>query len=107
MERTSRKLRTADDLDAAGLIAREIVEALSDVTGRYAVAITPDVVRLIDRDAADDPIARQFVPDVRELDQRPEERADPIGDVEHEAVPGVVHRYTARVLMKLKHVCPV
>jgi lysine 2,3-aminomutase len=107
MDHTSRTLRTADDLAAAGLIARESVGALSDVTRRYAVAITPDVVRLIDRHAADDPIARQFVPDVRELDQKPEERADPIGDIEHEAVPGVVHRYPDRVLLKLTHVCPV
>jgi lysine 2,3-aminomutase len=107
MDRTSRTLRTADDLAAAGLVARERVGELSEVTRRYAVAITPDVAGLIDRDTPHDPIARQFVPDVRELDQTPEERADPIGDVDHEAVPGVVHRYSDRVLLKLTHVCPV
>jgi lysine 2,3-aminomutase len=47
------------------------------------------------------------VPDARELDQRPEERADPIGDRAHEPVPGIVHRYPDRVLLKLTHVCPV
>ena len=35
---------------------------------------------LIDRGDPNDPIARQFVPDARELQQRPEERADPLGE---------------------------
>ena len=38
------------------------------------------MARLIDRGDPADPIARQFVPDVRELQHAPEERADPIGD---------------------------
>lgn len=107
MDGTSRTLRTAADLAAAGLLSRDRADALSEVTQRYAVAITPDVASLIDRGDASDPIALQFVPDARELDQRPEERTDPIGDIEHEAVPGVVHRYPDRVLLKLTHVCPV
>ena len=74
---------------------------------RYAVAITPEMVRLIDRADADDPIARQFVPDARELRQLPQERADPLGEERLSPVPGIVHRYPDRVLLKLTHVCPV
>jgi lysine 2,3-aminomutase len=107
MARARKTLRTPDQLADAGLVAREAVEGLERVAQRYAVAITPDMVRLIERGMANDPIARQFVPDARELDQRPEERTDPIGDIAHEAVPGVVHRYPDRVLLKLTHVCPV
>jgi lysine 2,3-aminomutase len=62
---------------------------------------------LIHRAVPDDPIARQFIPDARELDNTPEELADPIGDEVHTTVPGVVHRYRDRVLLKLTHVCPV
>ena len=47
------------------------------------------------------------MPDARELQHLPEERADPIGDERHSPVPGVVHRYPDRVLLKLTHVCPV
>jgi lysine 2,3-aminomutase len=71
------------------------------------VAITPDMARLIDRDDPDDPVARQFVPDARELQQLPEERADPLGEAGLSPVPGVVHRYPDRVLLKLTHACPV
>ena len=37
----------------------------------------------------------------------PEELPDPIGDERFSPVPGVVHRYPDRVLLKLTHVCPV
>jgi lysine 2,3-aminomutase len=77
------------------------------VAERYAVAITPAVAALIDPDDANDPIARQFVPSLAELTSTPEERADPIGDVAHSPVEGIVHRYPDRVLLKAVHVCPV
>ena len=62
---------------------------------------------LIDPTIPHDPIARQFVPDVAELATTPEERADPIGDLAHSPVEGIVHRYPDRVLLKAVHVCPV
>jgi lysine 2,3-aminomutase len=83
------------------------VDALARVAERYAVAVTPQMLALIDRGDPADPVARQFVPDVRELEQRPEELPDPIGDERFAPVPGVVHRYPDRVLLKLTHVCPV
>jgi lysine 2,3-aminomutase len=82
-------------------------DALVRVTDRYATAITPAMERLIDPDAHDDPIARQFRPDVRELDTQAEERADPIDDDMHSPIPGVVRRYADRCLFKVTHVCPV
>ena len=102
-----RALRTADDLVAAGLVPAERVAAASAVAQRYAVAITPAMAGLIDRNDPTDPIARQFVPDARELETTPEERADPIGDLTHAPVEGIVHRYPDRVLLKAVHVCPV
>ena len=76
------------------------------VAARYAVAITPAVADLIDPADPDDPIARQFVPDMREL-ERPDESADPIGDDAHSPVEGIVHRYPDRVLLKLVNACAV
>jgi lysine 2,3-aminomutase len=65
------------------------------------------MIDLIDRADPDDPIARQIVPDAAELDTRPEDLADPIGDDAHAPVEGIVHRYPDRVLLKLTHVCAV
>jgi lysine 2,3-aminomutase len=77
------------------------------VATRYAVAITPDMARLIDREDAGDPIARQFVPDARELEARPGEHPDPLDEARLSPVAGIVHRYPDRALLKLTHVCPV
>jgi lysine 2,3-aminomutase len=82
-------------------------DALAAVAARYAVAITPDMAALIDPADPADPIARQFVPSVAELDRQPGESDDPIGDGAHSPVPGIVHRYPDRVLLKPTHVCPL
>ncbi|PSC02935.1 lysine-2,3-aminomutase-like protein [Alsobacter soli] len=102
-----RSLRSADDLVSAGLLRPEQREGAAAVAERYAVAVTPAMQALIDPGDPDDPIARQFVPDPRELDARPEDLADPIGDDAHSPAEGLVHRYPDRVLLKLVHVCAV
>src|SRR5690606_30580792 len=71
------------------------------------IAITPAMAALIDPNDPNDPMARQFVPDRRELTVTQEELADPIGDLSHSPVEGIVHRYPDRVLLKAVHVCPV
>jgi lysine 2,3-aminomutase len=131
MTRIASPLRTVDDLLAAGLVSRDgaadagragvidagrvgVIDAgrvgvidAGRVGARYAIAITPAMVDLIDRADVADPIARQFVPDIRELDTHPAERADPIGDHLKSPAPGIVHRYADRVLLKIASVCPV
>jgi lysine 2,3-aminomutase len=102
-----RTLTTTSDLADAGLISKERAAEIASVGARYAVAVTPAMAELIDASAAEDPIARQFVPDARELDRYPSEDADPIGDNLKSPVPGIVHRYPDRVLLKLVSVCPV
>ncbi len=104
---TRATLRTPADLVAAGLAAPALRPALDAVAARYAVAVSPAMADLIVPGDAADPIARQFVPDPRELIAAPEERADPIGDAAHSPVEGIVHRYPDRVLLKAVHVCPV
>jgi len=100
-------LRHLSDLSEVGLTPAEQHAALERIAAQYAVAITPAMATLIDRNDPRDPIGRQFVPDPAELDVRPEENPDPIGDLAHSPVEGVVHRYPDRVLLKLTHVCAV
>jgi lysine 2,3-aminomutase len=100
-------LRTAAQLCEHGLVPSEQRQAIEKVVARYAVALPGALAGRIDKTDPDDPIARQFVPDVAELDHRPEELVDPIGDDAHSPVEGVVHRYPDRVLLKLTHICAV
>jgi lysine 2,3-aminomutase len=90
MPANSKTLRSSSALVEAQLIKPARLDALQNVASRYAVAITPALVDLIDTADPHDPIALQFVPDERELE-----------------IPGVVHRYPDRVLLKLLNACAV
>jgi len=81
--------------------------SLEDVARRYAVAVSPHLLSLVDPADPNDPIARQFLPSLGELTLLPEEMADPIGDAAHSPVPGIVHRHPDRVLFKAVAACPV
>jgi lysine 2,3-aminomutase len=105
MKASTGTLRTPAALVNAGLTPAERLAELERVARRYAVAITPALVNLVDHLDPDDPIARQFVPDVPELDVARGEREDPIGDDAHAPVAGIVHRYPDRVLLKLVDLC--
>jgi len=107
MRSAARTLRHPSDLVRAGLVRSERLGEIERVAAQYAVAISPAIAELIDPSDPQDPIARQFVPDAAELIVAPEERRDPIGDDAKSPVPGIVHRYPDRVLLKLVHVCPV
>jgi lysine 2,3-aminomutase len=103
----NKTLRTTSALAAAKLVPADRLGPLQQIAARYAVAITPALADLIDPADPHDPIARQFVPDPRELATTPEESADPIGDDAHSPADGVVHRYPDRVLLKLVKTCAV
>jgi lysine 2,3-aminomutase len=102
----SRRLTTPAQLVEAGLAPPERLGELESVAELYAIGLTPALAALIAGGPAD-PIARQFVPDGRELDRDPAERDDPIGDDANSPLEGLVHRYPDRVLIKLVSVCAV
>ncbi len=101
----SRSIKTVDALVASGVVTE--AGNLEAVAEKYAIGITPAMLALIDPSDPNDPVARQFVPTLDELVTTPDERADPIGDLAHSPVQGIVHRYPDRVLLKAVHVCPV
>ncbi len=104
IDETARKLHK---LNAAGYLRDDTLPALEAVAHQFAVAITPRMLDVIDPQNPDDPVARQFLPDVRELECRHEERTDPIGDERFSPLPGIVHRYPDRALLLPLKVCPV
>lgn len=100
-----RPLRTPDDLIAAGLVPPEQKAALEAVAEQYATTIPPAFLDLIEQ--SDDPIGIQVIPSPEELLVTPEERSDPIGDDALSPVPGIVHRYADRALLKPLLICPL
>jgi lysine 2,3-aminomutase len=98
-------IRNIDELIASGLAPESSRLALESVASRYALAIPPALRALIV--SPDDPIGLQFIPDAAELIIAEHESADPIADEALSPVPGIVHRYPDRALLKPLLACPV
>jgi lysine 2,3-aminomutase len=96
-----------EDLVDRGFVKPERLDELHRVAEKFAVALTDDIAALIDPVDPNDPIAAQFVPSAAELTDAPDDQADPIGDARWSPLPGIVHRYPDRVLLKPILVCPV
>jgi lysine 2,3-aminomutase len=95
------------ELEEREASAQRAQSNLEQVARRYAVAVSPTLLSLVDPADPDDPIARQFLPSLEELNTQPEELADPIGDHAHSPVAGIVRRHPDRVLFKVVSACPV
>ncbi len=103
-----RKLTSVDDLIEARLVSTTEREALATVSDRYAVALTPAIANLIDRTDPSDPIARQFIPSARELENASKRASR--SDRRSPQKPRSRHRAplpTDRVLLKIASICPV
>jgi lysine 2,3-aminomutase len=77
------------------------------VLGRFPVSLTPHYASLIDPDDPADPIARQCLPDPRELETHPWLEEDPLAEETHQPVPGLIHRYPDRALLLVTTRCAV
>ncbi|ABI75387.1 putative L-lysine 2,3-aminomutase [Hyphomonas neptunium ATCC 15444] len=99
--------RHAGELLTAGIISADQLPVVSRVAENYVIALPARLATLIDRDDPLDPIGLQYVPSGEELNAQPGEMDDPIGDAAHSPIPGIVHRYPDRVLLKITSTCPV
>lgn len=75
------------------------------VIRRYPFCVTPYYLSLINRDDAQDPVARQCIPDLGEMEIFPDCLADPLAEEQHMPVPGLVHRYADRCLVLTTNNC--
>ena len=99
-------VRRAADLDRLPLSEAERagVAATADA---FKVRAPASYLARIDWSDPADPVRLQVVPDARELDVAPGERADPIGDAAYSPVPRLTHRYPGRALLYPTYQCAV
>lgn len=96
--------RILDRLESEGLTRQQDRAGLEAVADSFSVRLTEHVLHL---STGGDGVARQYVPDARELLFAPEELDDPIADAAHSPLPGIVHRYADRVLLTPTKACAV
>ena len=70
-----------------------------DLLRQYPCRITPYYMSLLRPGDAGDPLARQVIPDPRELEGRSGEDPDPLDEEKHMPVAGLIRRYGNRCLL--------
>jgi lysine 2,3-aminomutase len=71
----------------------------------FHYSITPYYLSLVDWTNPEDPIRKQSIPDLRELEFQMVGDNDPLEEEEDMQVPGLVHRYPDRVLAVITNMC--
>lgn len=94
-----------NDLVARGLVGVAEAPALLPVEQSFRIRVSGAMGRAIVD--PDDPVARQFIPSVQELDIQDGDLGDPIGDDVHSPVKGLTHRYPDRVILHVTKTCEV
>lgn len=102
---SNKTLRTVHELLQHDFITEQEVPSLDKLSQTYAIAISPEMVDLIQ--TINDPIGLQYIPHPEEAITHPDELNDPIADEALSPIPGIVHRYEDRVLLKPLLICPV
>lgn len=80
-------------------------EGVKSSLRKLRMAITPYWITLIDKDNPDDPIRRQAIPTIKELEIKEEDIFDPLFEEVDSPVKGITHRYPDRVLFLITDQC--
>ncbi|MFA9465294.1 MAG: lysine 2,3-aminomutase [Velocimicrobium sp.] len=87
-------------------LPKEEKKKIEETIEKFPMSITPYYCSLIDReDYQNDPIFKQAVPDLRELNIAEYDMSDPLAEESDSPVPGITHRYPDRVLFHISNVC--
>ncbi len=99
------RLRTIDDLVMFLNLKPYQVAKYKSLIRVFHFAITPYYLSLIDWFNPEDPIRRQCMPDLREMEFQIVGDFDPLEEDLDTQVPGLVHRYPDRVLAVVTNTC--
>ena len=81
------------------------LEIISNNKIRIPLGITPHYLSLIDPINVNQPLRKTVIPNSDELIHQPEESEDPLCEISHSRIPGLIHRYPDRVLFLVHDFC--
>lgn len=99
------RLRSLDRLAEVLSLSPNQVSKYRKLTALYPFAITPYYFSLINWDDPEDPIRKQCLPDLKEIDPGLSGSDDPLEEEKDMPVPNLVHRYPDRVLAIVTNTC--
>lgn len=93
-----------DLLDYLGLPS---LEANPAATSQFPFRVTTAFAARMKKGDSDDPLLRQVLPVMEESREWPGFLADPVGDLQAVAVPGLLHKYRGRALLVATGACAI
>ncbi len=99
------RIRSVEALTRYVKLTEREEHIITDVLGRFRMAITPYYLTLIDPDDAECPMRLQAIPLGNELDIGKHDLLDPLAEDYDSPVPGLTHRYPDRVLFLITDMC--
>lgn len=99
------RIEDVEDLKKYLPLTKEEEDGAKACLGQFRMAITPYYLSLIDPDDKYDPIRKQAVPTIDELNVSSEDLLDPLHEDGDSPVPGLTHRYPDRVLLLITDQC--
>lgn len=88
-------------------LPREFLEAAQKSAQLFPLKVTHSYLARIEKGCINDPLLQQVLPLVEEQFQQNGYSADPVGDLNAVAVPGLLHKYKGRVLMMPTAACGI
>ncbi|MCB1143638.1 MAG: KamA family radical SAM protein [Leptospiraceae bacterium] len=101
------RIRNAKELQDCISLTPSELETFQNTNRFFEFGTTLYYLSLINPDDPNCPIRKQIIPSPEELEKRPYETIDPLGEEAHMPVRGVTHRYPDRALWYLSHMCAV
>lgn len=98
-------VKTVEELGQIIPLTDAEIEAGKATKEDYKFSTPPYYATLIDPKNSECPIRLQTIPSLHEIDRAAADIRDPLGEDEHQVVPGLVHRYPDRVLFLITTSC--
>ena len=100
-------IRNSKDLCQALDVDYEMIRTSVDGEVQFPVFVPLEFLRRMQKGDANDPLLLQVLPRAEESEIDPAFDFDPVGDALVEKAPGLLHKYSGRVLLVLSGVCGV
>ena len=101
----SNRIEDVESLRKYVNLTPEEIEGVEKCLNTLRMAITPYYLTLIDTQDSDDPVRKQAIPTVKELERSDADLEDPLHEDGDSPVPGLTHRYPDRALLLVTDQC--
>lgn len=99
------KNKTDKPEDLKRFLNNEKIKEIGKVDSLFNFGITPHFLSLINFNNQSDPLLKQVIPDLKELNDK-KLKIDPFNEKNNSPVSGVVKRYENRIIITVSNICP-